>query len=432
MLPALRDAAELRALLRVHGPRDAELEELCVADDRVEGRAYLVAHHGEELRLRFVRRRELRVAHLQLARERLHVLRRALEPFLAPRLTEREEEERHAHERTARRGELRERRARAGRERGSRGEHERPHAPRVLDVHRLAERARLRGRRSRATGRRAGRARVVQQGGGVGGRAVVDPEVDARLPLAAEDSGEEVVGTEGRVDEALERDATRRDVAGDPPTLVQRDVDQEPRLLPLVDLLHELYAPRGGGRAVVARALHRLAPRGLCGHVVADRGAVPPVERLEVDDRLILRAGGIRPHVERRVPRGAHLALEGGQPRGANAPAEADSLDARIALAHAKAVRVLMEIRLAHVIARRDEGGGRPKQSDVRVEARIDAVARRLHLALEASLQPAPHGARGGPRRERRDEERGAEDERGGREPSRDHPEHGSDGCARA
>src|SRR5687767_4238368 len=42
----------MRPLLRGEGARDPELEELGIADDGVERRAQLVAHHGQELGLR--------------------------------------------------------------------------------------------------------------------------------------------------------------------------------------------------------------------------------------------------------------------------------------------------------------------------------------------------------------------------------------------
>ena len=58
-------------------PADAEIEQVGVADDGVEGRPQLVAHHREELRLGGVRRLGFRACHalllelLRLARRRV-------------------------------------------------------------------------------------------------------------------------------------------------------------------------------------------------------------------------------------------------------------------------------------------------------------------------------------------------------------------------
>jgi hypothetical protein len=166
----------------------------------------------------------------------------------------------------------------------------------------------------------------------------------------------------------------------------------------------------------LSRALHRLAADVVGRHVVADRGAVARVERLEEGDRGPQVRRALGPYVESRVSLRAHAPRDRILVAGGDALREADAEQARVTLAQRQAIDVVAEV--AHVdrhLAAREEAGGAAQQRDRRLhlgQHRRARLARRgeelVALAVEREAREQPHDTRGDRDAAGECEERGA------------------------
>ena len=340
------------------GPRIAQVEQVHVAGDGVEGGAKLVAHRREEVALGAVR-----------------ALGRHAGTGLAPR----QPEEQAAGEEPREEDRREEEGGGAGLEGGLRGVAHRPGVAGDLeDAHRRALRLVVAG---------PGARRSVQQRRGVRRGAVVDADAHPRRVLRAEEAREEVVRAEGAVDEALQPLAPRLDRGRDAAAAVDGDVEEKPRLLLPVDLLDERHLPGERRTAAVAGGAHRRATRRLGVHVEPERRLVPRVHRLQEAD-------------------GMPLVRLAGEAAG-HALAPTDPLDARIAGLQIEAFDVAVELLPRHAVPGGEERGAAPERRQVDLQTAGDAVLRVLDRVLEAGLvalvrAPAHEGRRRGGEEQRR------------------------------
>src|SRR6185436_12545367 len=113
---------------------------------------------------------------------------------------------------------------------------------------------------------------------------------------------------------------------------VDREVEEEARLLLGLNLLDQGDLAGQSGSAGVAGALHGGAAARVGEHVIAEGGPVAAVQRLEEEDGMDLGPRAVRPDPEIGKPLPAHGGDQRLHLRGSAAAAEADPLEPRIAL----------------------------------------------------------------------------------------------------
>lgn len=220
----------------------------------------------------------------------------------------------------------------------------------------------------------------------VGRTAGVHPH-RGRRRRAAEQPAEEIRGAKRRIHIADERRAPLRHRGRRRAARIDRHVHQEAGLLVGVDLLLERH-PAGQRRAgVVAGLGHRAAAHWLGGHVVAQRGAVARVQRLQVEDAEHRLARARRMHGEVVQPLRAGAGLETGDALAIHTRRPAHALDTGVVALDAQAGDELGKGLAAQALVLGvDEGAGGAQQRHIGVHARLQPAHVLFHRAQHRSL----------------------------------------------
>jgi len=148
--------------------------------------------------------------------------------------------------------------------------------------------------------------------------------------------------------------------------------------------LDERDAAGRSAQCGVACALHRGAAGRFREHIEADGRAVAAVERLKVDDRVILITFSLRAQLEILKALPSHLCHQRGSLFRLHPDRKTDSQNPRIMLRQSQTFDKSAEVVTSHRLAGGEQPGPAAQERDVTLQTNVDVVLRALDGGFKA------------------------------------------------